>query len=365
MAAHAASGGNPFDLLGMDSLVGMTAPVPSAPSAPPPPASLANNNANANAMPTATDNNNHDNQHNDLDPFDFGSGMGNVNHNHNNNNNTVTTNPTNNNATPTPTPSTTSSSSTSGKWPSMLDQQWNTGCNSRQPSRSYMIICAKQCNVPGGIETLMRRGAGNSGNSNSSNHGGASGPSSSQASRNEEMILQMQNNNGGGGSHSNSGRNAAYPDSMNMGGQQMNMNMANRSNGNPSLTNKARSLAGRFTKAAKGAVDLTTTHISLQAIKAAAHAANSKDPSKAVVDVLTASVYVSQPIHTNYPGSAKFEELSKTEPQKLLSSLVSMSGGEPTANLDEEEVVWALPVLLPPALSLGQPEDQGKVRHYV
>ena len=191
------------------------------------------------------------------------------------------------------------------KWPSMLEKQWSTGCNSRQQDRNYIIICAKQCLVPGGIETLIR-------SSNTNINVETSGQTQSYA-RNEHMILQM-----------GASRNACYPDTI-----------TNPVTG--SLGNKARSLAGRLTKGVKGAVDLAERNISSMAIKYS---------TSAPAEIMTAVVLVSQPIHKNYPGSAKFEEFDKTESKKLEEG--------------EDEVVWTLPVILPPPLPKG-PDHDGKV----
>jgi len=99
----------------------------------------------------------------------------------------------------------------------MLEQQWSTGCSSSQPSRQYIVICAKHCAVPGGIEieSLMKRAL-----------------SSSNVSSFEGVSLVQQP------------RDAPYPQN-----DMANFNFDNQVGG------LFRSLAGKVLRAAKGTAD--------------------------------------------------------------------------------------------------------------
>ena len=193
---------------------------------------------------------------------------------------------------------------------SMLERQWSSGCNASQPNRSHIIICAKRCSVPGGIETLIKRAPSASGSHDltASSYGGAR-----HAMNSFETATDQQS------------QNAPYPHEPHVN--------------NPvsgSISGKARSFAGKVMKAAKGTADKVERQMAEMALRYA-------DQSK-TQEMATAVCLVSQPILASYPGSARYEEWDKTEEVTLCEE-------------HEDDIVWAVPILLPEAI----PGEMGKV----
>jgi hypothetical protein len=176
----------------------------------------------------------------------------------------------------------------SNKAASMLERQWSTGCSSSQPSRQYIIICAKHCAVPGGIESLMKRAS-----------------SSSNATSIESASL---------GQHP---RDSPYPHN----------DLANF-NCNNQVGGSFRSLAGKVLRAAKGTADKVERQMTEMALRMS-------DQSK-THEIATAVCLVSQPVLVTYPGSARYEEWDKTEEVTLTDS-------------NEREILWSIPIILPEA----------------
>lgn len=170
----------------------------------------------------------------------------------------------------------------------MLEQQWSTGCSSSQPSRQYIVICAKHCAVPGGIESLMKRAS-----------------SSSNVSSIEGASLVQQP------------RDAPYPQN-----DMANFNFDNQVGG------LFRSLAGKVLRAAKGTADKVERQMTEMALRMS-------DQSK-THEIATAVCLVSQPVLVTYPGSARYEEWDKTEEVVLTDS-------------NEQEILWSIPIILPEA----------------
>jgi len=150
---------------------------------------------------------------------------------------------------------------------SMLERQWSSGCSSSQPKRYHIIVCAKRCAVPGGIETLTKR---------------APFPTSEGSS----LVQQQQQS-----------RDAPYPHSDSTSSQR-----------NNPVGGSFRSLAGKVMKAAKGTAE-QMTEIALRM----------SDQTK-TQEMATAVCLVSQPVLVDYPGSARYEEWDKTEEVTLTES---------------------------------------------
>lgn len=181
----------------------------------------------------------------------------------------------------------------SNKSASMLERQWSTGCNSSQPVRYHIIICAKHCAVPGGVETLMKRAPSTKTNVANSIE------SASLAQQQQQL------------------RDAPYPhyDSGNF-------------NCNNQVGGSFRSLAGKVLRVAKGTADKVERQMTEMALRMT-------DQTKAQ-EIATAVCLVSQPVLVTYPGSARYEEWDKTEEVILTES-------------NEQEILWAIPILLPEA----------------
>ncbi len=175
----------------------------------------------------------------------------------------------------------------------MLERQWSTGCSSSQPLRYHIIICAKHCAVPGGVETLMKRT-----------------PSSTKTnvanSIESASLAQPQQHQS---------RDAPYPHY-----DPGNFNCNNQVGGS------FRSLAGKVLRVAKGTADKVERQMTEMALRMT-------DQTKAQ-EIATAVCLVSQPVLVTYPGSARYEEWDKTEEVILTES-------------NEQEILWAIPILLP------------------